>query len=65
MKSSSCRSLEVFDFKEEDELPEIAAGKYLGKFRNSSVDDHSGLKCKFLECGMLVIILSEFLVPSV
>ncbi|KAI6689227.1 hypothetical protein NL676_026055 [Syzygium grande] len=48
MKSS--RGLEVFDFKEEDELPELASGKYLGKFKSPGMDDHSILKYKFLEC---------------
>ncbi|XP_030528670.1 probable ubiquitin-like-specific protease 2B isoform X2 [Rhodamnia argentea] len=48
MKSS--RGLEVFDFKEEDELPERASGKYLGKFKTPRMDDHSILKYKFLEC---------------
>lgn len=51
MKSSSCRSLEVFDFKKEDEFPEIASGKYMGKFRNNIVDDHVGLKYDFLKYG--------------
>ncbi|KAK4802333.1 hypothetical protein SAY86_000536 [Trapa natans] len=48
MKDSSCRSLEVFDFKKEDELPEIAARKYLKKFRYSSGEDHA-LNCTYLE----------------
>ncbi|KAK4742639.1 hypothetical protein SAY87_000640 [Trapa incisa] len=50
MKESSCRSFKVFDFKEEDELPEIATSKYSGKFRNTSGEDHA-LKCKYLEFG--------------
>ncbi|KAF8024754.1 hypothetical protein BT93_F1813 [Corymbia citriodora subsp. variegata] len=48
MKSS--RGLEVFDFKKEDELPELASGKYLGKFKSPRADDRSILKYKFLEC---------------
>jgi hypothetical protein len=51
MKSSPRRALDVFDFKEEDELPELAAGKFLGKFKNSNLDDHAMLKYEFLECG--------------
>lgn len=43
--------LEVFDFKEEDELPESEAGKFLGKFKNPNKDDSSALKCELLECG--------------
>ncbi|OWM71333.1 probable ubiquitin-like-specific protease 2B isoform X1 [Punica granatum] len=50
MKGSSCRGLEVFDFKEEDEVPEESARKLLGKFGKPRVDDHAGLKYKFLEC---------------
>ncbi|XP_039161677.1 probable ubiquitin-like-specific protease 2B isoform X5 [Eucalyptus grandis] len=46
----SARGLEVFDFKEEDELPELASGKYLGKFKSPRADDRSILKYKFLEC---------------
>ncbi|GLU16085.1 hypothetical protein SLE2022_325350 [Rubroshorea leprosula] len=41
-------SLEVFDFKEEDELPESAADKLLSKFKNPNVDDSTVLKCEFL-----------------
>lgn len=46
----SARGLEVFDFKEEDELPELDSGKYLGKFKSPRADDRSILKYKFLEC---------------
>ncbi|XP_057993644.1 probable ubiquitin-like-specific protease 2B isoform X2 [Hevea brasiliensis] len=42
--------LEVFDFKEEDELAEYAAGKILRKFKNPSLDNPAFLKCDFLEC---------------
>lgn len=42
--------LGVFDFKEEDELPELEAGKFLGKFKNPNNDDSSALKCELLEC---------------
>ncbi|GKV19870.1 hypothetical protein SLEP1_g30071 [Rubroshorea leprosula] len=48
-------SLEVFDFKEEDELPESAADKLLSKFKNPNVDDSTVLKCEFL--GMFVHLL--------
>ncbi|GLT60609.1 hypothetical protein SLA2020_333670 [Shorea laevis] len=40
--------LEVFDFKEEDELPESAADKLLSKFKNPNVDDSAVLKCEFI-----------------
>ncbi|KAH9690386.1 putative ubiquitin-like-specific protease 2B [Citrus sinensis] len=36
--------LGVFDFKEEDELPELEAGKFLGKFKNPNNDDSPALK---------------------
>ncbi|KAJ9166473.1 hypothetical protein P3X46_021222 [Hevea brasiliensis] len=42
--------LEVFDFKEEDELAEYSAGKILSKFKNPSLDNPAFLKCNFLEC---------------
>lgn len=51
MKSSPRRALDVFDFKEEDELPELTSGKFLGKFKNSNLDNHAMLKYEFLECG--------------
>ncbi|KDP41478.1 hypothetical protein JCGZ_15885 [Jatropha curcas] len=41
--------LEVFDFKEEDELAEFAAGKIVGKFKNPSLDNPDFLKCESLE----------------
>ncbi|CAK7347257.1 unnamed protein product [Dovyalis caffra] len=42
--------LEVFDFKEEDETAELAAGKFIGKFKNPSLDNPAILKYQFLEC---------------
>lgn len=58
MKSSPCRAFDVFDFKEEDELPEVAAGrKFLEKFKDSNLDDHAVLKYEFLECGKVPSIL--------
>lgn len=54
MKSSPRRGaggFDVFDFKEEDELPDLASEKFLEKFKNSSGDHHSSLKDDFLECG--------------
>ncbi|KAF3971118.1 hypothetical protein CMV_005247 [Castanea mollissima] len=53
MKSSPRRGaggFDVFDFKEEDELPDLASEKFLEKFKNSSGDHHSTLKDDFLEC---------------
>ncbi|XP_041021366.1 probable ubiquitin-like-specific protease 2B isoform X4 [Juglans microcarpa x Juglans regia] len=52
MKSSPRRAFDVFDFKEEDELPELASGKYLGKFKNPNLDNHAMLKYEFLECAV-------------
>ncbi|KAK7845739.1 putative ubiquitin-like-specific protease 2b [Quercus suber] len=52
MKSSPRRGaggFDVFDFKEEDELADLASEKFLEKFKNSSVDHHSTLKDDFLE----------------
>ncbi|KAH7524745.1 probable ubiquitin-like-specific protease 2B isoform X2 [Ziziphus jujuba] len=50
MRSSPRRGLEVFDFKEEDELTESVAGKYMDKFKSTGNDNHSGSKHEFLEC---------------
>ncbi|KAK6245762.1 Ulp1 protease family [Theobroma cacao] len=41
---------EVFDFKEEDEISELAAEKYLNKLKNPNLDDPATLKYQFLEC---------------
>ena len=54
MKSSPRRGaggFDVFDFKEEDELADLASEKFLEKFKSSSVDHHSTLKEEFVECG--------------
>eukprot|EP00257_Ricinus_communis_P013978 XP_015571549.1 probable ubiquitin-like-specific protease 2B isoform X1 [Ricinus communis] len=42
--------LEVFDFKEEDELAEYTAGKILGKFKNPNLENPAFLECDFNEC---------------
>ncbi|OMO57614.1 Peptidase C48, SUMO/Sentrin/Ubl1 [Corchorus olitorius] len=42
--------LDVFDFKEEDEITELAAEKYLTKRKNPNFDDNATLKYQFLEC---------------
>ncbi|KAK8705542.1 hypothetical protein V6N13_049142 [Hibiscus sabdariffa] len=42
--------LEVFDFKEEDEVSELATDKYLCKLKNPNFDDPATLECQFLEC---------------
>lgn len=60
MKSSPSRALEVFDFKEEDELPELVAEKFLGKFKKSNLDNHAMLKYEFLECGNVPSISVSF-----
>ncbi|KAF5462003.1 hypothetical protein F2P56_018050 [Juglans regia] len=52
MKSSPRRAFDVFDFKEEDELPELASGKYLGKFKNPNLDNHAMLKYEFVDCAV-------------
>ncbi|GMJ02521.1 hypothetical protein HRI_003921300 [Hibiscus trionum] len=41
---------EVFDFKEEDEISELTADKYLCKLKNPNSDDPVTLECQFLEC---------------
>lgn len=51
--------LEVFDFKEENEIAELAAGKVLGKFKNPSLDNPFISKYQFLEC----CTCSHFLFP--
>ncbi|XP_038886796.1 probable ubiquitin-like-specific protease 2B [Benincasa hispida] len=51
MKNASVRSLEVFDFTEEDELPELISEKRLSKFKNPNVESNAVLKYEFLECG--------------
>ena len=60
MKSSPRRGLEVFDFKEEDELAESTSGKYQLKFKNPSSDNHASLKYEFLECGMFSMCQVQF-----
>uniref|UniRef100_A0A2P2M0B5 Putative ubiquitin-like-specific protease 2B isoform X3 n=1 Tax=Rhizophora mucronata TaxID=61149 RepID=A0A2P2M0B5_RHIMU len=41
--------LEVFEFKEEDELPDLAAGKFLSKLKNPSTDGPAILKYEFVD----------------
>ncbi|CAN6542888.1 unnamed protein product [Malus baccata var. baccata] len=50
MKTSG---LEVFDFSEEDEHSESVQGKYLGKFKNPSLDTNRIFKCDFLQNGTI------------
>lgn len=52
MKSSPSGGLEVFDFKEDDELAETASGKYLLKFKSPRGDSPPSLKHDSPECGM-------------
>ncbi|XVF36594.1 hypothetical protein REPUB_Repub19eG0070700 [Reevesia pubescens] len=42
--------LDVFDFKKEDEISELAADKYLSKSKSPNFDDPATLKYQFLEC---------------
>ncbi|XP_022731570.1 probable ubiquitin-like-specific protease 2B isoform X3 [Durio zibethinus] len=49
--------LEVLDFKEESEISELAADKYLSKLKNPNMDDPATLKHQFLE----FVILLHFL----
>ncbi|KAG7029676.1 putative ubiquitin-like-specific protease 2B [Cucurbita argyrosperma subsp. argyrosperma] len=51
MKNASVKGLEVFDFTEEDELPELISEKRLSKFKNPNLDTNAVLKYEFLECG--------------
>ncbi|XP_028075844.1 probable ubiquitin-like-specific protease 2B isoform X3 [Camellia sinensis] len=39
---SSCQSSDVFDFKEEDKLPELASAKSVSKFKNPSANGMEG-----------------------
>ncbi|XWS14914.1 hypothetical protein CRYUN_Cryun35bG0049800 [Craigia yunnanensis] len=41
--------LEVFDFKEEDEIAELATDKHVSKLKNPNLDDPETLKYQFLE----------------
>ncbi|KAL4272136.1 hypothetical protein GQ457_13G009550 [Hibiscus cannabinus] len=43
-------SFEAFDFKEKDEISELATDKYLCKLKNPNFDDPATLECQFLEC---------------
>ncbi|KAM7253085.1 hypothetical protein ACFE04_025703 [Oxalis oulophora] len=53
---------DVFDFKEEDKIPEKYAAEILKKFKNPILKDDNhqrdpALKYQFLECGSAVIII--------
>ncbi|KAK4274172.1 hypothetical protein QN277_017442 [Acacia crassicarpa] len=48
MSKSPRRDHRVFDFKEEDEIADLAAEKQLNKFNNSTLDDQSVLKYEIL-----------------
>lgn len=63
MKNSPQRGLEVFDFKpEDDEFPDLIAGKYKGGCQNSDSDNTSILKYEFLECGMFPSSKCKFVI---
>lgn len=51
MKNAPVKGLEVFDFTEEDELPELISEKRLSKFKNPNLESNAVLKYEFLECG--------------
>ncbi|KAL0557811.1 hypothetical protein IC582_006362 [Cucumis melo] len=51
MKNASIKGLEVFDFTEEDELPELISEKHLTKFKNPNLESNAVFKYEFLECG--------------
>ncbi|XP_023546146.1 probable ubiquitin-like-specific protease 2B isoform X1 [Cucurbita pepo subsp. pepo] len=55
MKNASVKGLEVFDFTEEDELPELISEKRLSKFKNPNLDTNAVLKYEFLECDKLTV----------
>ncbi|KAI4337600.1 hypothetical protein L6164_015995 [Bauhinia variegata] len=48
MTTSPSRDLQVFDFKEEEEVVDLASGKHLEKFKTPSSDDQSTFKCEIL-----------------
>ena len=52
--------LEVFDFKDENEIAELAADKVIGKFKNPSLDNPFISKYQFLECGTYIHFLFPF-----
>ena len=61
MKSSSCRSFDVYDFKEEDDSSEIAASRFLGNHKtpgNPNSETPAIMKYELLGCGM-----SQFVLP--
>ncbi|XP_031736907.1 probable ubiquitin-like-specific protease 2B isoform X1 [Cucumis sativus] len=45
------KGLDVFDFTEEDELPELISEKHLTKFKNPNLESNAVFKYEFLECG--------------
>ncbi|XP_022951342.1 probable ubiquitin-like-specific protease 2B isoform X1 [Cucurbita moschata] len=51
MNDASVKGLEVFDFTEEDELPELISEKCLSKFKNPNLETNSVLKYGCLELG--------------
>lgn len=61
MKNASIKGLEVFDFTEEDELPELISEKHLTKFKNPNLESNAVFKYEFLECGTYSSTLNYFL----
>lgn len=54
MKSSSCRSFEVYDFNEEDDSAEVAAARYLGNYKtpeNPNSETPAIMKYELLSCA--------------
>lgn len=52
MKGDTGRSFEVFEFKEEDELPDIVPGKFLGRLKGVAAGgDDAILKYNYLGFG--------------
>lgn len=46
-----------FDFKEEDELTEYAAGNFVTKYHNPNHDNYGVLKYDLLECGEFLFLV--------
>ena len=55
------KGLDVFDFTEEDELPELISEKHLTKFKNPNLESNAVFKYEFLECGMYYSTLNYFI----
>ncbi|KAF7817030.1 putative ubiquitin-like-specific protease 2B [Senna tora] len=56
MNKSPRGDLGVFDFKEDDEIADMASEKQSNKFKSSTFDDQSVLNYEFLGYGLVVLV---------